>query len=373
MLSRDDHDGLVARLYSSAAGEAPWGETLGAVANCFASSAAVFHTRDATSGVVLASVVHGYSREFTERFYASGAYYRDPRVAYFNKVPCGSVYYDRQLYDVEEMARDRHVRESIDALGVQYQLGAMMALPGHAVAGLALLSTPAEGHASPAAIGAFRRLVPHLEQACQLGHIVEGEAVTRAALLEALAHKVDGVVLLDAKAAPVFVNDAAARILAAADGLCLHDGAFVTRRACETRTLHALIGDAIALSLAQGERPGGIMAVTRGAAKQPYAVRALPAPRLERFLTSHRIACVLHIHDLASPPLPAHRALSAVFGLTDREADLAVELVRCAGLDAAAQGARMALNTARNHLHSIFKKTQTASQVELVQLCGRLP
>ena len=47
------------------------------------------------------------------------------------------------------------------------------------------------------------------------------------------------------------------------------------------------------------------------------------------------------------------------------------ELVRCASL-AAAANAGMALNTARNHLQSIFRKCGATSQTEAVQLFSRL-
>ncbi len=61
-----------------------------------------------------------------------------------------------------------------------------------------------------------------------------------------------------------------------------------------------------------------------------------------------------------------------VFGLTDREADLAVELARCASLAQAAANCGMAGNTARNHLQSIFRKSGASSQAEAVQLFARI-
>jgi DNA-binding CsgD family transcriptional regulator len=46
--------------------------------------------------------------------------------------------------------------------------------------------------------------------------------------------------------------------------------------------------------------------------------------------------------------------------------------VRCANLAGAAAQAGMALNTARNHLQGIFRKSGTASQAEAVLLFSRL-
>ena len=365
MLSRDVHDRLVTGLYSSAAGETPWAATMADVAGSFASGAIAFSVHDAGHNVVAAQV-HGYTPDFAADFYASGAHDRDPRVAYFNRLAPGTVYYDNMLYDAQEMARDVHVRATIDALKVEYQLGAVIRLPDGARATFAILSTPQEGHASASAIRAFRRLAPHLEQACALGQILEREICTRTALLAALSCKADGVILLDCAGVPCFMNDAAAAMLAADDGLRYAAGDFVTRRAGETRKLRSLIAAALAPT------PAGHMLVTRPSGRRPYVLRVLPAPRLERFLACRSIGCVIHLQDLAAVRVPTHEALNAVFGLTERETDLAIELVRCTGLECAAVNAGMALNTARNHLHSIFRKTATASQAEAVQLLGRL-
>jgi DNA-binding NarL/FixJ family response regulator len=64
--------------------------------------------------------------------------------------------------------------------------------------------------------------------------------------------------------------------------------------------------------------------------------------------------------------------LGAILGLSEREADLGVALVRCPSLPQAAADCGMAFNTARNHLQSIFRKSGTSSQAEAVQLFSRL-
>lgn len=66
--------------------------------------------------------------------------------------------------------------------------------------------------------------------------------------------------------------------------------------------------------------------------------------------------------------VPSKESLRTLFGMTEREADFVIELVRCAGLEGAAANAEMAINTARNHLQSIFRKTETANQAEAVRL-----
>ena len=372
MLSRNDHDGLVRRLYASAMGDTPWTDTLAHVANLFHSSAAAVQVSD-PSYQNISVENHGYSKEFAAEFYASDVYARDPRIDYYRAVRPGDVYFDHCLYDVAAMERDPRCRESIDILKVKYQLGSAISLPNDATAFLVILSTGREGHASEAAISAFRRLAPHIEQALTLGQVIEQQAATQAVLLDALDSKTDGVVLLDRTGAPTFMNDPAQRILAACDGLAFTEGAFVTRRGPETRGLQRMVRDAIAASEGSGDRPGGEILVSRPSGLHPYVLRVMSAPPTERFLAGQSIACVIHLRDLAAVRLPSAASLSAVFGLTEREADLAIELVRSASLQSAAGNAGMAVNTARNHLQSIFRKCNASSQAEAVQLFSRLP
>lgn len=266
----------------------------------------------------------------------------------------------------------RRCRASCDALKVKYQLGAVLRLPNETVGALTMLRSEAEGHASEACIAAFGRLAPHIEQACALGHVLEQRTATQAILLDALARKADGVILLGSGGMPTFMNDAAQALLADGDGLAFRAGTFAASRGPETRRLQAMIRDAIAASAGSRVRPGGQMLVTRPSGKRPVIIRAIPAPPAERFLSGESIRCVLYLHDLAAVRLPSKTTLCSVFGLTEREADLSVELARRVNLAAAAAGAGMSLNTARNHLQSVFRKCGVSSQSEAMQLFGHL-
>jgi DNA-binding CsgD family transcriptional regulator len=314
----------------------------------------------------------GYSPNFTADFLTSDAFLKDPRVPYFQAVPLGTVYYDHMLYDVAEIGRNRWVQESCEVLEVKYQLGSMFGLPSNVRAGVTLLRTEKEGHAPEDAVRAFQRLAPHIEQACKLGYVITREAGTRFALLDALARKADGVVLLDRGGCPIFMNDAAHNILIAGDGLSFSAGDFVAARAPETRRLQKMIGTVLRPHGQSDASPGGQVLISRISGKRPYVVSIMAAPPTERFLAKASINCIIHIQDLSFVHLPSIGSLHAVFGLTEREAALAIELVRSTSLEMAAMSAGMALNTARNHLQSIFRKTATNGQAEAIQLLGRL-
>lgn len=371
MLSSDQHDTIVSRLYAAALGEEPWTATLSHIAGSFGQSAALVQVADPETHAFRVEN-HGYSREFAEEFYAGEIYANDPRIPYYWNVAPGSIYFDHCLYDMAEIERNQWCQECFATLKVKYQLGAVLRLQSGTTGFLTLLSTAAEGHASEAAVRSFHRLAPHIEQACALGQVLGHRIASEAALTEALAAKADGVILLSRHGKPVFLNDVARAILAAGDGLALADDGFVTRRGPETRRLRLFVARAVSAGRSDA-CPGSAILITRPSGRRPYVLRILPAPPATPMLAALDIGCVIHIHDLAVVAVPSAAGLGSVFGLTEREADLAIELVRSTSLAVAATAARMSHNTARNHLQGIFRKCGVASQAEAVQLLGRLP
>lgn len=368
IVGEKDRRELLNRLYASATGEAPWSRTLEFAAGRFESGGSLFGVND-DSRRVLAMESHCFTPEFMASYFPGEIYANDPRIPYIAKVPLGTAFADRTLYDVVEMGRDPRVRQAIDALGFDEEIGLKLRLPDGNVVGIAFLRSPRDGGHSDEALRSLRRLAPEIEQACALGFFIERQAATQSALLEAMSRKADGVILMGANGTITFENDAAARMLAADDGLLCVGAGLLTRRPPETRKLLHLIDHVLK---ADDERPsGGQMLVSRCSAKPPYVVRVMPPPPVECFLSSRNIACIVLVQDLARDSVSGD-TLRQLFGLSLREADLAAALVRRGCLQRAAADVAMATNTARNHLQSIFLKTCVNSQVALISLLSQL-
>jgi DNA-binding CsgD family transcriptional regulator len=199
--------------------------------------------------------------------------------------------------------------------------------------------------------------------------LFENEALTKAVLLDALQRKSDGVVLIGREGEISFHNETARAILLEGDGLRFAGGRFATARLPETRRLNDCIREARAGASNGSERACRRVLITRPSGRAPYVVCVSPAPASAGTQGGQ---CVVHILDLAAHAVLSKEAACATFGLSDREADLAVELTRSANLRSAAAHAGMALNTARNHIHSIFAKCRVHSQVELSRILARL-
>ncbi len=360
MLEQGELDALVGQFQLSAIGERTWSDTLASAADVFHSRYFLLSAVD-TSSLPTAMEVHGIEKTNGVGFFASDSYQKGWR-PHFETLPHNEVYFSSMF---PELRANPWYQECLSFLGISYQLGAKLTLPNNGSLALVCMQTQAAGHPDEDTIGSFRQIAAEVQRAVALGHMIECEAVTRTALLDALWRKSDGILLLSRTGHPVFMNDAAERIVRGGDGLVYEGGKLATRRSAEGRSLDRLIHDATC------DGPGGQMLVTRNAGAC-YAVNVLPVPRAERFLSVHSIACAVHIQDLSPSERVGGASLRTLFGLTEREADLAVSLIHAGDLARAAERSGMTTNTARNHLHAIFRKTGMESQVTLIRLLSRL-
>lgn len=97
----------------------------------------------------------------------------------------------------------------------------------------------------------------------------------------------------------------------------------------------------------------------------------LPAPARDVFHAATAIAVVIDPSPAPCEAAPGFRAISDAFGLTRREAQLAARLAAGLSLGEAASDLHLTQGTARNHLKSIFAKTGTNRQGELIALLSK--
>jgi len=113
--------------------------------------------------------------------------------------------------------------------------------------------------------------------------------------------------------------------------------------------------------------------VPRLSLQPPYHVTASPLRRTLRPFTGMTtpVVVVLIVDPALRRPI-ASEALRRAYGLTPREAALALALGEGHTLEQAAARLTMRYETARTHLRRILSKTQTRRQAELISLLERL-
>ncbi|WP_051249201.1 helix-turn-helix transcriptional regulator [Inquilinus limosus] len=180
------------------------------------------------------------------------------------------------------------------------------------------------------------------------------------AALDRLAH---GMALVAPGGRVLFLNRAAAAVVAARDGLAIGLGRVLRAwRPAEDAALQRLIAPA------ESGLAGGCLAVSRPSGARPYAVQAAPLGSALRPADRAPAPAMLLILDPEAGPEPSPATLQRLYGLTTAEARVALLSLRGAGLRPIAEELSVSVSTVRIHLQRVFEKTGTHRQAALVRL-----
>jgi DNA-binding CsgD family transcriptional regulator len=214
-------------------------------------------------------------------------------------------------------------------------------------------------------------LLPHLVRAF--------ETEERLQVVEAGERALDmlslGVVLLAGDARLVFSNRAADDIFRSHDGLVLRSGRIGGASSDVDAALQRIVRYAAAPGGAS-ECPPDVL-VIRPSGRRPYHVAASPLRRKPAsFVGITAPVAIVVINDPERQPPVGPETLKRAYGLTSREAALALALGGGHTLQQVAEQMEMRYETARTHLRRILGKTGASRQAELIalleQMSGRI-
>jgi DNA-binding CsgD family transcriptional regulator len=182
-----------------------------------------------------------------------------------------------------------------------------------------------------------------------------------------LRRLLQAVVLVDPIGTVARMNERAAAIIAQGDGLKVHHGVLRCARPADTVALHRLIGDVVRRD---GYEDGTMrcgLRIQRPVGRRPLTVLVTALRDRDAPANSEAVIAVF-VTDPEDAPALDVQLLRDWYGLTPAEARLAALLASGLSLHDIVERLGIAANTARTHLKSIFGKTETRRQGELIRL-----
>jgi DNA-binding CsgD family transcriptional regulator len=267
----------------------------------------------------------------------------------------GTVVDNRALLDDAEFARTEYATDFFaKRFGVFHALAGVIFQDHNVSSNLSVVrrrSKPFEDHERKL----FRVLMPHLQRSLSL-HRSLSDAERRASLCaDAIDLFATAAIIFDSRGQVVLMNAAAGRIILQADGLCTDKRSLRTSNVDETLQLHTMLASEV----------GGCMTVGRPSGKRPFIVSVYP-----RRVGDDR-SLVMLISDPEDHELSDSSTLMKIHGFTRAEARVALLLLAGKTIKEAAGELDISIATARQHLKSLFSKTQTARQSEFVLLLSK--
>lgn len=212
------------------------------------------------------------------------------------------------------------------------------------------------------------RLMPHLKRGLQLQQQFVRMQATAAVSKEILNQMSFGVILVDEKGKTLMINSSAECILDKRDGLMFDKEGIRTTRPRETLILRTMIANAACTGAGNGVHAGGQILISRPSQLRPFSILVSPLRCKGFLMETERAAAVLFIHDPEASIETSEQTLRRLYQLTHCEAMLAMVLLQGKSIGQASSELHVSLNTVRTQLKSIFLKTDTHRQSDLIRL-----
>jgi DNA-binding CsgD family transcriptional regulator/PAS domain-containing protein len=276
-----------------------------------------------------------------------------------------------QFVPFAELERTEFYNDLLLPYGMPHAAFGMLERGPSRVANLGIYRSHRAGPFEEHVLDLIRFLRPHIKRAYRLHSHLALSRSQRASLQSALDSLTMGVILLAPKGQVVTMNRAAERFLADNDGLQATREGLRAQRADESARLQQLVAEATTTSAVAGLRPAGVLTVSRQ--NRPLLQLLISPVRGFDVGEAHPVRAIVFVTDPARRVRTTHDTLRVLFGLTPAEYRLAMLLADGHGPPAIAEMVGVSRNTVKSHLASIYRKTNTSRQAQLVRLLLQLP
>ncbi|MBF0415375.1 MAG: hypothetical protein HQL79_06365 [Magnetococcales bacterium] len=224
----------------------------------------------------------------------------------------------------------------------------------------------------------LQRVEPHLKRVLLLNQ-QHSELLSLQRIEEQVLNAINhGVIVFGEKLQVLYMNKAANDMAKGDFGLKISPFGPTTAYPDETQRLNAMLRQGLQLATGRGDLPQNTMQISPvREGLQPLNAVVLPLSPENRKIgllqSTPKVILMLSTPNRPSPSAAKNHLLKDLFGLTTAEAHLARELASGRNLGEIADHKGISRHTVRSQLKTVFAKTGTNRQSELVRLVMTLP
>jgi DNA-binding CsgD family transcriptional regulator len=296
----------------------------------------------------------------------------DPRVPVILQQPPGTWTHCHEVVSEEEVATHPFYQEFLIPHDRRYMSGTRLVDTPEATVILATLTSSVQGPLTRQQVAFLDRLLPHLQRACRIGlqHFVYS---TQALVGHMLVNKLrQPVILMTPTAEVMHANEAAQALLRRTPAVQVVDGRLRMPQPYQSDLLRQVAELEQSLKSSQPADGGLREPVSQFRSLQLRDDAGEGRGLLYAFFSVRPVVMLIFYHPCSAPAIDSS-LLYAVFGLTPAEARIASLLAEGRSLKEIAEQQGTQHETVRKQLRSIYQKTATNRQPDLVRLLLHLP
>jgi len=361
--------GLIGLTYEAALAPEKWRTFMERFAQALGARSAALREVDYDAGHVALFETVGYDSAYVAA-YGEHFVRLDFFAPTFVSIPIGTVKTGDEIIPWEQQRNTEFSNDYLLAQNVRHLMGGILARDERRHLLFALQRERGRPDYDAEDKRLLRLLMPHMARSVQIHRRMAEVTTQKHWSLSALDHLRVGVILLDEAGRPLHLNRAAKRLTSATNGFAAGRRGLTLPSAKDTDRLRRLIADAAGLATRRNTAGGGCLhAMGNGGGRLQFQVIPLPWGLSERPLEQSlpRGCVAVFVSTSGGPRLTTDR-VAAMHGLTRAEARLASLLAVGIGPQQAAEALSVSVHTVRSQLKSVFAKTGTTRQAELVAL-----
>jgi DNA-binding CsgD family transcriptional regulator len=361
---------LIGKIYDAAVNSTQWRTVLADLTSVLNGTAAVIRlfNKETLAPVFSAEIGHD---DFYINAYHNYYYMLDPINSCQDKLQVGVLLDTRKIINDRDFKASEFYNDFVRRYDLFYGVGANVAEVDDGCLRLGIQRSQQMGAFGVREKRLILQLTPHFQRALKIHYRFSALERERNLTYEAMNRLTLGVILLDEEARPFFINSSADNIITKNNILLLSSSGARARYPSLDKSLQKAINEC--LLIAKGDTKNGnvhpfVFNNESGGSSLKLIVAPLFQAHGETSFGLARPCIALYIFNTESLNVHSHELLSAIYELTPAESRLAIALGNGDSLDEIAGQFNIAKTTARAHLRSIFEKTNTHRQGEVVRL-----
>lgn len=366
-VSEDDVLKLVGLAYDAALDERKWTPFLEAFAAAIGGSSAMLRSADMQAKTANFAASIGYDPSY-QAAYCNHFIKHDYLMPFLNQFRPGEIKSSDQHSPLSAQRKTEYFNDYSIPQDKVHAIGVNLDRDAHRTITFAAQRGKRAGAFSDDDMRLMSTLSPHVTRAVQVHRKIASVTAEKEYAQGALDQLRMGVILADNSGTPLYLNRAAELMMTQDTGLGVFHNRLAVHSPAETAKLHQLIADASAG--VNGVTIGGDMRITMPSKLEFLHCLVTPvSPEISFMLnTSLGPDCIAVFLTKPGNLQLSPKRLVTLYKITPAEARLASRLAALRSVEEAADDLGITLSTARSQLKSVFAKTGTKSQSELLML-----
>jgi DNA-binding NarL/FixJ family response regulator len=284
----------------------------------------------------------------------------------------GEVFSTSDVVPDDQLRRTRFYDEYLRPQGLGQAVGSVLEKSATSCALIALPRADSLGPIDEDCRRRMRLLIPHVQRAVLIGKAIDLQKATAEMLADTVEALTAAVYLVDANARIVHANRSALDLLAQSDILHSPSGALRARDPAVDRTLRDILAAASAHDdVAAGVKGNAVALIARDGERYVAHVLPLTSGERRRAGSSHSAVAAIFVQKAALNLSTLPELIAKQYRLTPAELGVIFAIVEVGGVPDVANVLGLSQATIKTHLRSIFAKTGTRRQADLVKFVAQ--